>query len=78
MGPDEMHPWVLRELADVVAKPSSNILEKLWQPEVSTDCKRGNIIPIFTREEKRNWQDCGADPAGSYAKAHGQLLTRSF
>ena len=70
MGPDEMHPWVLRELADVVAK--------LWQSEVSTDCKRGNIIPIFTREEKRNWQDCGADPPGSYAKAHGHLLTRSF
>jgi len=83
-GTDEIHPWVLRELADEVAKPLSIIFERLWQSgEIPTDQKQENITPIFKKGKKEdpgnysqshlcNWQDHRADPPEGPTKAHGK------
>ena len=60
MGPDEVHPQVLRERADEVAKLLSITFERLWQSgEAPTDWERGNIILIFSKLKQTNKQDPG-------------------
>ena len=86
IGPDKIHPQILRELVDEVAKPLSIIFERLWQSvEVPTDLKRENMAPIFKKEKKRRsrelqasqshlcaWQEHGADPPEGPTMAYGK------
>jgi len=54
--PDEIHPRVLRELADEVAKLLSILFERSWQSgEVSANWRRGNS-PHFQERKKKNIQ----------------------
>jgi len=55
-----MHPRVLRELVDIVAKPLSVIFERSWQSgEVPGDWRKRNVVPIFKKgrkEDRGNYQ----------------------
>ncbi|XP_064901569.1 membrane protein FAM174A isoform X1 [Columba livia] len=55
MGPDEMHPRVLRELAEVIAGPLSIIFAKSWEMgEVPEDWRKANVIPVFKKGKKED------------------------
>ncbi|PKU33292.1 rna-directed dna polymerase from mobile element hypothetical protein [Limosa lapponica baueri] len=50
MGPDGIHPRVLKELVDVTAGPLSIIYQRSWESgEVLADWKLANVIPIYKK-----------------------------
>ncbi|KFP34449.1 hypothetical protein N325_12668, partial [Colius striatus] len=54
MGPDGVHPRLLRELAGVLAKPLSIIDQQSWLiGQLPPDWKSANITPIY----KKGWKD---------------------
>ena len=53
MGPDGLHPGVLRELVHVAAKPLSIILQQSWLTgDVPTDWRLADVTPIFRKGQK--------------------------
>ncbi|CAM4648414.1 unnamed protein product [Lepidochelys kempii] len=55
MGPDALHPKVLKELADVIAEPLAIIFENSWRSgEVPDDWKKANVVPIFKKEKEED------------------------
>ncbi|KAK4810588.1 hypothetical protein QYF61_007325 [Mycteria americana] len=55
MGPDEIHPRVLKELAEVLTKPLSIIYQQSWLTgEVSADWRLANVTPIFKKGQKED------------------------
>lgn len=92
VGPDEMYPRVLKELADAVAKLLSMIFKKSWQSgKVPGDWKKGNSVPVFKNRTKNNpgnhqpvslssacaWEGHGTDPPRRHMKDRAVLHQNS-
>jgi len=52
MGPNKMHPRVLRELADIVTKPLLISEKSWWSGEVPDVSEKGNIAFTFKKSRK--------------------------
>ncbi|KAK4807071.1 hypothetical protein QYF61_018412 [Mycteria americana] len=72
MGPDEIHPRVLKELADVLTKPLSIIYQQSWLTgEVPADWRLANVTPIFKKGRK---EDLGNYRPVSLTLVPGKLM----
>ncbi|KAK4830597.1 hypothetical protein QYF61_012023 [Mycteria americana] len=72
MGPDEIHPRVLKELADVLTKPLSIIYQQSWLTgEVPADWRLANVTPIYKKDQK---EDPGNHRPVSLTSVPGKLM----
>ena len=76
MGPDGIHPRVLKELADVIARPLSMIFQCSWESgEVLVDWKLTNVVPIF---KKGNRENPGEYRPVSLTSVPGKIMEKLF
>ncbi|KAK4808512.1 hypothetical protein QYF61_005829 [Mycteria americana] len=72
MGPDEIHPRVLKELAEVLTKPLSIIYQQSWLTgEVPADWRLANVTPIYKKGRK---EDPGNYRPVSLTSVPGKLM----
>ena len=51
--PDDMHPMLLKECADVLAKPLSLIFQQSYESgHLPADWKSANVVPIFKKGKR--------------------------
>ncbi|KAF1454281.1 hypothetical protein FQV07_0012639, partial [Pygoscelis papua] len=74
MGPDGIHPRVLRELAEELAKPLSIIYQQSWLTgEVPDDWRLANVSPIYKKGQK---EDPGNYRPVSLTSVPGKIMER--
>ncbi|KAK4812311.1 hypothetical protein QYF61_017088 [Mycteria americana] len=72
LGPDEIHPRVLKELADALTKPLSIIYQQSWLTgEVPADWRLANVTPIYKKGRK---EDPGNYRPVSLTSVPGKLM----
>ncbi|KAK4815646.1 hypothetical protein QYF61_005208 [Mycteria americana] len=72
MGPDEIHPRVLKELAEELTKPLSIIYQQSWiTGEVPADWRLANVTPVFKKGRK---EDPGNYRPVSLTSVPGKLM----
>ncbi|CAM4576771.1 unnamed protein product, partial [Caretta caretta] len=72
MGPDVLHPRVLKELAGVIAEPLSITFENSWRSgELLDDWKKANVVPIFKKGKE---EDPGNYRTVSLTSVSGKIM----
>ncbi|KAK4821972.1 hypothetical protein QYF61_006171, partial [Mycteria americana] len=72
VGPDEIYPRVLKELAEVLTKPLSIIYQQSWLTgEVPADWRLANVMPIYKKGRK---EDPGNYRPVSLTSVPGKLM----
>lgn len=51
------HPWLAKELADVIVKLFSAILKVIAMERIHEGWKKANVLPVFKKDKKNGGND---------------------